>query len=126
MRVLFTLHVVAAVFVIGPLVGAVTSVLRANRTDDSGLARLAARSVRIYGWATLLVAVLGVGLVRDGFTFTDGWILGSMILYVAAFGLTTFVLAPAVGRTSSTRVPAVAGTVLVLYLAIVVLMAYQP
>ncbi len=135
MKVLLTLHLIGAVFLVGPVVGSCMVAMRATRSGDVEAARGAARTTTIYGWATLAVFVLGAAMVqgkdRAGhFSFGSGWIIASIVVYAAAFALTVFVLAPAL-RNAATRplrpqIAAVAGVISTLYLAIVVLMVYKP
>jgi uncharacterized membrane protein len=135
MKVLLTLHLIGAVFLVGPVVGSCMVAMRATRTGDVEAARGAARTTTVYGWATLAVFVLGAAMVqgkdRSGhFSFTNTWIIASIVLYAAAFVLTVFVLAPALQDAATKplrpQLAAVAGVITVLYLAIVVLMVYKP
>ena len=135
MKVLLLLHLIGAVFLVGPVVGACMLAMRAARTGDVEIARSAGRTATVYGWATLAVFVLGAAMVRGKnsgghFAFGDAWIIASILLYAGAFALTVFVLAPALNsaadRPLGPRIAAIAGIISALYLAIVVLMVYQP
>jgi uncharacterized membrane protein len=92
------------------------------------------RSVTGYGWASLLVAVFGFGLVRDEFSFSDGWLIASIVLFVVASVLVLGLLGPmlrhaAAGRDSAAQAPraaAVAGVASLCYVAIAVLMVWKP
>jgi uncharacterized membrane protein len=137
---LLTLHVVAAIFVIGPLVAAANQTGRALREADLGVLRALSRLVRIYGWASLAVGVLGVALVRRDWrtTFDEGWVIASLVLFVVASALVLGLLAPQLGRAVGIaeagrptrdlvgRVAPVGGVVSLLYLAVAVLMVSQP
>ncbi|HEY9474885.1 MAG TPA: DUF2269 family protein [Mycobacteriales bacterium] len=142
-KILLTLHIIAAVFLIGPLAAAGTRGIRFTKNGDTGGLRATARLVTIYGWASLAVLVFGLSLVqgRDKgahVAFGDGWVIASLVLFVLAFGLVIGVLRPALnsaaalaeaGQSSAGlagRVAASAGVVSLLYLALVVLMVYQP
>lgn len=142
-KILLTLHLVAAVFLIGPLTAAGTRGIRFTRAGDAGGLRSTARLVTIYGWASLVVAVLGLAMVqgRDRgahVAFGDGWVVASLVLFVLAFALVMGVLRPALngavalaesGQPSAGlagRVAASSGLVSLLYLALIVLMVYKP
>lgn len=143
MKVLLTLHVAAAIFLVGPVIGGGMTGLRAVRTGDVAAARLTARMTMVYSWASLLVALLGAAMVQGRvhawhFSYADGWIRASVALYLVALVVSLAVVVPAFRATArlleaqqkvgSVRVRAVAGAVLVnlLYLAIIVLMVYRP
>lgn len=143
MKILLTLHLIAAVFLIGPLVAGGNMGLRAARTGDTTGLRTATRLVTVYGWASLLVLVFGAAMVRGEdsgwhISFSDTWVPLSLALFVAATGLVLGVLVPALrdaGRKAEAgevttalvpRIAAVGGVVSVLYLVITVLMVYRP
>ena len=126
------IHVVLAIFLIGPLVAAANQVARALRGGSAETVRLLSRTVTVYGWASLLVAVVGFGLVRDRFSFSDGWLIASIVLFVVASVLVLGLLVPMLrGATGDTaalapRASAVAGIASLCYVAIAVLMAWKP
>ncbi len=137
--VLLVLHVVAAIFLIGPLVFLANRAAGALRGRESaGWLEVLAKAVPVYGWASLLVAVLGFGLVREewGNEITDGWLLGSVVLWLVATALVLGVLAPmlrrAVGGPAGSaaalapRAAAVGGLASLAYVAVAVLMVWQP
>jgi hypothetical protein len=113
-RALLVVHVVLAIFLIGPLVAAANQVARSLRGGSGDTLRLLARMITIYGWASLLVALFGFGLVRDRFSFSDGWLIASIVLFVVASVLVLGLLAPmlrrAVGTTTGTITGTIAGT----------------
>jgi uncharacterized membrane protein len=137
---LLTLHVVLAIFLVGPLVAAANQSARALTDADAGALRMISRTVTIYGWASLAVGVLGLGLVRReyGDEFSDGWLIVSIVLFVLASVLVLTLLAPVLRRAvrlatggSTTRdlvgrAAAVAGVASLCYLVIAVLMVWQP
>ena len=57
MRAVLVIHVVLAIFLIGPLVAAANQVARELRGGSAGTLRLLSRTVMIYGWASLLVGI---------------------------------------------------------------------
>lgn len=137
---LLTLHVFFAIFLVGPLVTAINQGARALLGGDVGGLRVLSRTTTIYGWASLLAAVFGLGLVRDrwGNSFGDGWLLTSIVLYVVATALVLALLAPllrrAVGiaasggatRSLAPRAAAVSGVASLCYVLIAVLMVWKP
>lgn len=135
MRALLVVHVVLAIFVIGPLVAAANQAARALRADDGrGLAVLS-RTVTIYGWASLLVAVFGFGLVRDDVSYSDGWLIASIALFVVAAVLVLALLAPMLRRAVATGGPTAAlasraamigGVASLCYVVIAILMVWRP
>jgi hypothetical protein len=88
--------------------------------------------VTVYGWASLLVAVVGFGLVQDRFSFSDGWLIASIVLFVVASVLVLGLLVPLLrgatenGAAMAPRAAAIAGIASLCYVAIAVLMAWKP
>ena len=95
------IHVVLAIFLIGPLVAAANQVARELRGGSADTVRLLTRTVTIYGWASLLVGIVGFGLVRDRFSFSDGWLVASIVLFVVASVLVLALLAPMLRRATA-------------------------
>jgi uncharacterized membrane protein len=83
---LLTLHVIAAVFFIGPIAAAGPATARATRAGDAGAVESSARIMRIYGYGSLLVALFGLGLVQKkwGAEFGDTWVWLSLVLFLAS------------------------------------------
>jgi uncharacterized membrane protein len=144
-RAVLVIHVVLAIFLIGPLVAAANQVARELRGGSAGTVRLLARTVTIYGWASLLVGIVGFGLVRDRFSFSDGWLIASIVLFVVASVLVLALLAPLLRRATAAaptgtgtgsatgdtavlapRAAALAGVASLCYVAIAVLMTWKP
>jgi uncharacterized membrane protein len=110
-RAVLVIHVVLAIFLIGPLVAAANQVARELRGGSAGTVRLLTRTVTIYGWASLLVGIVGFGLVRDRFSFSDGWLIASIVLFVVASVLVLALLVPTLRRaTSGARTGSTTGT----------------
>ena len=143
--IFLALHLLTAIFVIGPLAHAVTTASRGLRTGDAAATATAARTARTYAIASLVVVLLGFGLMsakgpdhQPAGRFSDLWIWLSVLLWVAAVALTLAVVVPtldratgAIGRgeavrTLTGRVAASGGIVGLLLVAIVFLMVYQP
>jgi uncharacterized membrane protein len=100
-RAVLVIHVVLAIFLIGPLVAAANQVARELRGGSVDTVRLLARTVTIYGWASLLVGIVGFGLVRDRFSFSDGWLIASIVLFVVASVLVLALLVPMLRRATA-------------------------
>lgn len=135
---MLTIHVVLAIFLIGPLVAAANQAPRALRAGDAGGLRVLSRTVSIYGWASIAVGVVGFGLVQEryGNELTDGWLIASILLFLVATLLVVLVVAPLLraaaadetGRAKhlAGRIGALAGMASLCYAVIAVLMVWQP
>ena len=104
----------------------------------------AARLLRIYSIVSVLVVLLGFGLMSvkvHGHTvaeFGDTWIWLSLVLWLAAVGVIHAVLVPTLNRITASiekedsvvgqtlRVALIGGVVGVLFVVIVFLMVYRP
>ncbi|GAC1323578.1 MAG: hypothetical protein NVSMB13_03690 [Mycobacteriales bacterium] len=83
------LHVVAAVFLIGPLTVAAAASPAAIESGAEGLSllRWLNRTTRFYGFGSVLVFLLGLALVRGDYSFKETWLTISMTLFVVALAL---------------------------------------
>jgi hypothetical protein len=141
----FALHLLFAIFIIGPLVHAATSAGRGIRTGNGVATASSARVLRIYSYASLLVVIAGMGLMSmdDDKTHKLGeisqlWIWLSLTLWLVAIAVVLFVIVPTltkatalIGKQESvvslTARAAAAGGVVALFFAVIVfLMVYQP
>lgn len=95
--VLLSLHIITAVFLIGPVAAAGPAIARATRAGDVGAVESSARMMRIYGYGSLLVALFGLGLVQKkwGAQFGDTWVWLSLALFVVALAAIVAVAVPA-------------------------------
>jgi uncharacterized membrane protein len=98
-----TLHVLAAVLIIGPFALAGFAGHRAIRRNDAEDTRDAARFMARFGIGSLLVALLGVGALAatDRYTFRTPWVIISLTLYVVAMGVATGYTVPAMRRAAA-------------------------
>jgi cytochrome bd-type quinol oxidase subunit 2 len=144
LKFLLAAHVVLAVFAVGPLVHAATTAGRGIRKGDGAATASASRVLRIYAYVSVLVVVAGGALTsqkEDGKKLgemSDTWIWLSLVLWVVAVALVLSVLVPTLDKATkqiaaqesvvalTARVAAAGGIVAVLFLVIVVLMAYKP
>ena len=150
-KILLALHVLTAVFAIGPLVHAATTAGRGIRSSDAVATAASARLLRIYAYASVVVIVLGFGLMSSTSDYThhrtaqfsETWIWLSVLLWAVAVGLVLGLLVPGLTRAGAlieagdgTANPALArltapiaaagGTVGLIFAAIVFLMVYRP
>lgn len=142
--IMFSLHMLFAIFAIGPLVHAAAVASRGIRRGDGAATAESARVLRIYSYASITVAVFGMGLVsakEDGekvASFGETWVWLSTLLWLVAVALVLAVLVPTlnkatdlIGRQESVvsltaRVAAAGGIVATIFAAIVFLMVYKP
>ncbi|MGO4255791.1 hypothetical protein [Marmoricola sp. RAF53] len=146
-KILLTLHLLTAIFAIGPLVHAATTAARGLRTADASATASSARTVTIYSYVSVLVVVFGFGLMsakapwnpdENVASFSDPYIWISALLWLVAVGLGLGVIAPALEQATTRigagesvdnlkgRVAASGGVVGLIFAAIVFLMVYKP
>jgi Predicted integral membrane protein (DUF2269) len=138
---LLALHVLFAIFAVGPLVGAAMAVPRALRQRDAATITWTARLLRLYAIASVLVVAVGIALMPTGRRHahvSDVWIWLSVLLWAAIAVLVLAVLAPELDAAarqvgaershaaSYGRLAALSGAVPLLFGVIVFLMVYQP
>lgn len=134
------LHVLTAVFLVGPMAILPHVAMRDLRAGNAAQAATLGRSVNVFSLASLLVIVFGFGLLgvseseEFDLSVTTPWILASLIVYIVALALTLTVIVPALrGAGAATdrgglykRVAMSSGIVTLLLLAAVVLMVWKP
>ena len=145
-RFLLALHVLFAIFAIGPLVHAATTASRGVRRGDGAATASSARVLRVYCYASVLVVLVGFALMSTTSVFTgkttaefgDTYIWLSVLLYVVAIALIVGLVIPALNRatkiiseqgsvvTLTARVAAAGGVVGLIFAGIVFLMVYRP
>lgn len=146
-KIMLALHLLTAIFAIGPLVGAVTTASRGLRKADAGATESAARTLTIYSYASVAVVVFGFGLMsaKDPQDPTqhvaeigDAWILISIALWAISLGLVLGLVVPTLTKATATireggpvnalvgKVAAFGGVTGLIYAAIVFLMVYKP
>jgi uncharacterized membrane protein len=139
---LSVLHVVTAVFLVGPMAVLPMTAMRAVRAGNGPMVELLGRSTRVFSLASLLVAVFGFGVVGvAGGSVSTSWILTSIVLYLVALALSLAVVVPALraaaaelsggeapaGRSAQYgKISAGSGVVSLLLLAVTVLMVWKP
>ena len=140
-HLLLSLHILFAIFAVGPLVGAASIAARGVRAGDATAVASSARTVRLYGYLSILVPLLGMGLVQPKWhaKFSYPWVWISLLLYLAALALSLLVLAPSLSRAArrlstadsdvrreAGRAAAAGGVIALLFAVIVFLMVYKP
>jgi uncharacterized membrane protein len=135
------LHVVSAVFFVGPMAILPMTAMRAVRAGNADQVSVLAKSTNLTSLLSLLVIVFGFGAMsladeKYHLSITTPWILWSLILYAVALGLTLFLVVPTMRRAAdalrdgtASRYPAIAagsGVATLLLVAVVVLMVWKP
>ncbi len=145
-KVVFALHLVFAIFLIGPLVHAATTAGRGLRRADGPALASSSRVLRIYAYASVLVVIAGFALAGTTSDFThqrtasfgETWVWLSVLLWAVAIALVLALVVPTLDRAVSLvgerqplnalvgRVSAGGGIVAVIFVVITVLMVYRP
>ena len=86
------LHVVAAIFAIGPGTAAIMSTPRQIRKGNAVAVTHLYRTTRIYAAASLLVLVFGLVLTQIQHDFSKWWVSASITLFVVAMVLLVLIL----------------------------------
>ncbi|MGY1630426.1 DUF2269 family protein [Geodermatophilus sp. SYSU D01186] len=137
--VLAVLHVVSAVFLIGPMALLPQTALRALRAGNAPAVGLLTRSTKVFTWASLAVAVFGFGVsgVED-IPLSRTWLWLSIVLYLLALVGSLVLVVPSLTRAAAElaqgrpatalygRIAAGSGVVSLLLVAVAVLMAWKP
>lgn len=98
-----TLHVVSAVFIVGPMAILPMTAMRAIRAGQAGQVQVLARSTQVFALLSLLVVVFGFGILgftTHDVTITTSWVLWSLILFAIALGVTLFLVVPAMQKAA--------------------------
>jgi uncharacterized membrane protein len=133
------LHIAGAVFVVGPMVILPMFALRVIRAGDGAQVRLLAGSSLGFGIATVIVAIIGFGVMAmadadRGWSVTTPWILVSIIAVSVACTVHLAIVVPALYGAVGERgtgfsyalVATTSGLVAILMVAVVVLMVVRP
>lgn len=114
MDILFnTLHIVAAVFIVGPMAILPMTAMRSIRAGEAGQVATLAKSVNLFTLLSIVVAFFGFGALgvsdpEDGFSFGSTWVLLSIVAYAIALAINLFVVVPAM-RQAAEAITAKAG-----------------
>ncbi|QPZ39289.1 DUF2269 family protein [Paramicrobacterium chengjingii] len=143
METLFAvLHVVAAVFIVGPMAIIPMTAMRAVRAGNGSQVAVLAKSTMIFSWLSLLVVIFGFGVMgmsEYDISLTTPWILWSLILWVVATVINLALVVPTMNKAAKTLAdgptddragyPAIAagsGLATIMLIAVVVLMVWKP
>jgi uncharacterized membrane protein len=144
METLFNvLHVLTAVFVIGPMAVLPMTAMRALRAGHGDQVSSLARSTVVFSIGSVVVALLGFALLgmtgdEHDTSVSTPWVLWSVIAYLVALGLTLFVVVPAMRATAAAqrsggsvsasyaKIAAPSGVSSLLLAVVVVLMVWKP
>jgi len=148
--VMTVLHVVGAVFIVGPMAILPQTAMRAVRGGQAGQVKTLATSTMIFTWLSLIVFVLGFGVMgmsKYDISFADTWIWLSVVLYVIAFLISMFLVVPSMrkaatalgsvdasagsgtdsnGKAGYPAIAAGSGITALLLLVVVILMVWKP
>src|SRR6201995_6210621 len=91
-HVVLWLHVVAAIFTIGPGTAAIMSTPRYIRKRNAVVVGYLFRTTRIYSFAALLTLIFGLILTGMTHKFSQWWISASLTLFIVAFILLMLIL----------------------------------
>jgi len=143
-KIMLALHLLTAIFAVGPLVHAATTASRGVRKSDGAAVASSARLLRIYSIASVLVVIFGFALMsskRGGHTvaqFSDTYIWLSLVLWAVAMGLIHGVLSIQLEKIGAkitaqesvapltAKIAMAGGLVGVIFAVIVFLMVYRP
>ncbi len=148
-ELLSVLHVVGAVFIVGPMAILPMTAMRSVRAGQGAQVAVLAKSTYIFSLLSLVVALLGFGIlgVADQAgsdhptSVSTPWVLISIILYVLAVGLTLLAVVPALRSAAEhlqnpasqeltkpdyRRIGIGSGVTSLLLVAVVVLMTWKP
>ena len=145
------LHVVTAVFIVGPMAIFPMTAMRAARVRNGAQVLALAKATSAFSLLSLVVlffgfAVLGVSDPKEHWSLASAWIVWSIVLYVVALAVNLFVTVPAMNRvvdeltaltgadgTASSSLPAGYGAIAggsgvasLMLVAVVVLMVWKP
>ncbi len=137
-------HVLVAVFIVGPMAVLPMSAMRAIRAGEAGQVVALARSTRLLTVLSLVVVLAGFAAMsaapaRDHLSVLTPWILISVLLWIVAVAVNLGLVVPSLQRAAEalsgtdragrSRYPAIAGgsgIVALLLAAVVVLMVWRP
>lgn len=114
--VLDVLHVLSAVFLVGPMAVLPMVAMRDLRAGNGAQVGTLARSTFVFSVASLVVVVFGFGVLGGSdpkyhLTVGTPWILASLICYLVALAVTLGVVVPAMRQAAERVVPAVGAVV---------------
>lgn len=140
--VLGILHVVCAVFIVGPMAILPMTAMRSVRAGEAGQVASLAKSTNLFSLLSLLVIIFGFGVMgmsdpKYHISFASTWIWLSIVLYVIALALSLFLVVPTMRKASADlkdgaakggygAIAAGSGIAALCLLVVVVLMVWKP
>jgi len=146
--VLVTLHVLAAIVLLGPITVAASlfpryarEALSSGKDTDRGAAAVLHRITRAYALPCVAVPVLGLWLAGSDEKMGEGWVIASTVLTALAAAVLVALVLPAQGRVvdvlrdggdtavataTSTRLAMTTGVFGLLWVVVLVLMVVRP
>lgn len=146
-KIMLALHLLTAIFAIGPLVGGATTAVRGLREGSATATASSARLLTIYSYASVLVVIFGMGLMSANdpdhpghkvADIGDVWIIVALVLWLFATVEGLALLVPTLKQASAAlaggqpvdalkgKVAMLGGSIALNYAVIVFLMVYQP
>ena len=140
------LHVVAGVFIVGPMAILPMTGMRAIRAGQAGQVATLAKSVYLFTLLSLVVVFFGFGALgvsdpKEHFSFGSTWVWLSLVAYAVALVLNLFLVVPALRSAAEaltkdsttgakvagySRIAMGSGIVSLLLVIVVVLMVWKP
>lgn len=97
--VLGILHVVGAVFIVGPMAILPMTAMRSLRAGQADQVKSLAKTTNIFSWLSILVLIFGFGVAGVySISFSKTWVWLSIVLYVIALILSLVLVVPAMRR----------------------------
>ncbi|MBB2890812.1 hypothetical protein [Flexivirga oryzae] len=106
LKLLLLLHLLTAIFAVGPLAHAVTTASRGLRHADPVALQASSRTAKVYAAASVLVVIFGMGLMsqkRRGEelgSIGDTWIWLSLVLWAIGVAITFLVVTPSLDKAA--------------------------
>lgn len=146
-KIMLALHLLTAIFAVGPLVGGATTAVRGLREGSATATATSARLLKVYSYASVVVVIFGFGLMSANdpdhpghkvADIGDVWIIVALILWLFALAEGLVGLVPALEQASAKlgagesadalkgKVAMLGGSIALNYAIIVFLMVYQP
>jgi len=106
LKLMLLLHLLTAIFAIGPLAHAVTTASRGLRRSDPVALQASSRTAKVYAAASVLVVIFGMGLMsqkrrgKELGNIGDTWIWLSLLLWVVSLAITFLVITPSLDKAA--------------------------
>lgn len=114
LKLMLLLHLLTAIFAIGPLAHAVTTASRGLRRADPAALHASSRTAKVYAGASVLVVIFGMGLMsqkshgKEIASIGDTWIWLSLVLWAVGIAITFLVVTPSLDKAAVVLQPVAA------------------